>query len=124
MIARILMGLVRVALLVVFMATLLGLIKAYAHESWINEGGYRGPDGSLCCGKSDCFELTLDHDVREVRGGYSVAFVFPGNPDQRLDDFVPYSEAPPSEDRRFHLCVRWDDGQMKRRCFFAPAGST
>jgi hypothetical protein len=72
---------------------------ADAHE-WFS--GKRNAQGLPCCSpQRDCRPV----EARVVSGGYLVDGVL-----------IPESEAQPSEDERFHICI-WGG---KRRCFFAP----
>jgi hypothetical protein len=73
--------------------------QAAAHE-WFS--GKRNAQGLPCCTpQRDCRPV----EARVVAGGYLVDGVL-----------IPESEAQPSQDDRFHICV-WGG---KRRCFFAP----
>jgi len=98
---------------------------ALAHgptEDWIREGGYRDENGHSCCGEQDCKTLG-DKEVREIRGGYAFSTVFQwADRSVPLAGTVPYSEAPPSLDGKFHVCVKFENGEAKRRCFFASVG--
>ena len=78
-----------------------------ADAEWINEGKYKGKDGSGCCGKHDCMMVKPD-DIKPVNGGVFI---------KSLGEFVPQSEIQVSEDGRYWRCHYWDG---KRRCFFAP----
>ena len=86
---------------------------AAAHEDydWIRKGGYRGVDGTSCCGQDDCDQIPASR-VESTPLGY------------RLPDFgmtIPYRQATPSLDGKFWLC-RSDRATM--RCFFAPPPGT
>lgn len=81
--------------------------EAHDDYDWINKGQYRGPDGSLCCGPSDC-EAVPKERVQETPSGFYL-------PDYK--ETVPHAEAVPSEDGRF---IRCHDFSGYRRCFFAP----
>lgn len=77
----------------------LAVPQAQAHE-WFT--GKRNSQGLPCCSpQRDCRPV----EARVVAGGYLVDGVL-----------IPESEAQPSEDDRFHICI-WGG---KRRCFFAP----
>lgn len=81
--------------------------SALAHDSWINQGGFRNAAGEWCCGEGDCFVVTAVQTVTLPTVGYRL----PGG------EFVPLSEAQPSPDGQFWRCQRPDSS---RRCFFAP----
>ena len=86
---------------------------AAAHDDydWIRKGGYRGVDGTSCCGRDDCDQIPASR-VESTPLGY------------RLPDFgmtIPYRQATPSLDGKFWLC-RSDRATM--RCFFAPPPGT
>jgi hypothetical protein len=81
-------------------------VRAHGDHDWIRRGGYKGVDGSSCCGQDDCDQLPAVR-VERTPEGY------------RLLDFgltVPFRQAMPSEDGKFWLCR--ERGAM--RCFFAP----
>ena len=88
---------------------LLLVTPALAHDSWINRGGYKSPDGKeFCCGEGDCFMV---EPVRTTASGYLILVT---------GETVPFSEALPSPDGKYWRC-RKPDGS--RRCFFAPPPS-
>lgn len=99
-------GLTLLAMILVILA--FSALPARAHDFWINHSGYKGPDGTHCCGQNDC-KMVLEADVKIGSGGY-VLRTF-------NNEFVPFSEAQQSEDGDFWRC-RKSDGS--RRCFFAP----
>lgn len=84
---------------------------AFAHDSWIQNGGHRNAAGEWCCGAGDCFV---------VMGVKTVSLPGPG---YRLPngEFVHQREAQPSPDGQFWRCQRSD---KTRRCFFAPPPNT
>lgn len=88
---------------IVFALLLLGSV-AFAHDHWINKGGYRNAAGELCCGEGDC-EVVTGVDVR-----YDGFHLLDG-------EIVPFAEATPSPDGQYWRCHRHDGS---RRCFFAP----
>jgi hypothetical protein len=97
----------RAALGLALACALAPVAAAHDPHDWIRRGGYKGVDGTSCCGKDDCDEIPPAR-LRQSPGGY------------RLLDFgidVPYSQAMRSEDGRYWLC-RSDAKTM--RCFFAP----
>lgn len=116
-------------LLVIVLATAATIIifstVARSHEHWINKGGYRGADGQQCCGEQDCYTI-VNVDVTENNGGFHVRTTFIRLRNFSLTsyvDFIPYAEATPSEDREYHVCLKFQDGKPVRRCFFAPVGN-
>ena len=85
-------------------------VNAHDAASWIQRDGYKNGAGELCCGERDCFELA-DGDVRVTPAGYLIA---------STREIVPFDQATPSPDGRYWRCA-WGG---KRKCFFAPPGST
>ena len=85
---------------------------AYAHgpAEWIQRGGYKNALGELCCGERDCFELS-DAEVKVTPVGYLVV---------STQEVVPFHEATPSPTGTYWRCY-WGG---KRKCFFAPPGSS
>lgn len=81
--------------------------KAWSHDFWINNNGYRAPTGEHCCGDKDC-ESFKEGEVHRVKGGYFI---------DALKEFVPDAEAQLGEDAFFWRCKRTDGS---RRCFFTP----
>lgn len=72
-----------------------------------------------CCSEKDCFPVEA-RDVREVRGGWELSD----------STFIPYHEARPSPDGKFHVC-RHSNGQgalirlpEKPACFWAPVNGS
>ena len=97
-----------IAALIVALPILAWTHPVFAHDHWINAGRYRSPvDGMLCCGKNDCVVLSAE-DVKITAAGYLLP---------AIGDVVPFREALPSEDGKYHRCHRPDGS---RRCFFAP----
>ena len=80
---------------------------AFAHDSWINRGGYKNVAGEWCCGEGDCFALP-GSQVSETAAGYELL---------GYGETVPFREVQPSPDGAFWRCKRPDGS---RRCFFAP----
>lgn len=81
---------------------------AFAHDSWISRGGFRGPEnGEWCCGAQDCFVVP----AASVKTGHA-GFELYG-----AAEVVPYKEALPSVDGQYWRCHRPNG---TRRCFFAP----
>ena len=91
---------------------MLSLTFAHAHgpAEWIQRGGFKNDVGELCCGERDCAELA-DADVKVTAAGYLVV---------SLNETVPFGEATPSPTGTYWRCY-WGG---KRKCFFAPPGST
>lgn len=109
-IVAILLMVVVLILLVVFQP------RAHAHDkgapNWITEGKYVSPEtGVHCCGPNDCDRL--DPKTIEATPAGFILHAF-------NDEFVPYSEATPSEDGQFWRCHAYTG---TRRCFFAPVGT-
>ena len=92
--------------------TMLSLSLAYGHDTgeWIQKGGYKNALGELCCGERDCFELA-EADIKVTNGGYLI---------KSINEVVPFHEATPSPNGKFWRCY-WGG---KRKCFFAPPGTT
>ena len=82
-----------------------------AHDSWISANGFRSPANAWCCGDNDCFVSKGVKETSLPTVGYRL-------PD---GEFVPLSETLPSMDGQFWRC---QEPNGKRRCFFAPPGST
>jgi hypothetical protein len=81
---------------------------AYAHDSWISRGGFRGPqNGEWCCGASDC-AVVPSSAVKIGGAGFELT---------PTSETVPYKEALPSVDGQYWRCHRPNG---TRRCFFAP----
>lgn len=99
-------------LLVLWMLAGLATRPAAAHgpAEWIQRGGYRNAAGELCCGERDCFELA-DGDVQVTPHGYFI---------KATKETVPFHEATPSPTGTYWRCY-WGG---KRKCFFAPPGSS
>jgi len=85
-------------------ATLLCAAPVFAHDSWINKGGYKNAIGELCCGENDC---KAPERVSTNGSGWVVDGA----------EFVPYNEATPSPDGKLWICRRPD---KTRRCVFGP----
>ena len=87
-----------------------GLAHAHGDYDWIRRGGYKGVDGSGCCGQDDCEAIPATRIERTPEG-------------YRLRDFgmtIPFRQTTPSEDGKFWLCR----DQKSMRCFFAPPPGT
>jgi hypothetical protein len=92
----------------VLIACLLIAPPAFAHDSWISKGGFRGPkNGEWCCGVNDCFIVSAT-SVKVSTTGYVLL---------QTKETVPYEETIPSADGQYWRCQRPDGS---RRCFFAP----
>lgn len=84
--------------------------RAWGHgpAQWIQDGGFRSPDGLIgCCGENDCSPLA-DGDVDWTPAGWLI---------KSLNETVPEREALPSNDSHFWRCRKYDGS---RRCFFRP----
>lgn len=99
-------------------AVLLVTPAAFAHSSWINWGGYKGIDGTHCCGDNDCEEVPPEA-VHVTSGGYALSyrsrFTDLGKP-VVIVEVVPFTQTQASEDGKYWRCRRYDN---TRRCFFA-----
>ena len=102
------------------------LSLAYAHgpAEWIQRGGFKNAVGELCCGERDC-GVQVGGSIRYERGGYRVDADFQIGSGvnakiMHVQEFVPESEATPSPDGAYWRCY-WGG---KRKCFFAPPGTT
>jgi hypothetical protein len=107
------------ALLVLLPAAVLGPSLAWAHGAaqWIANGGYKSPNGSTCCGVSDCHRVQGGKATR-VLNGYKVAVEINGN---AYDLFVPTAATFGSIDDAVWYCALPQDylnGQA--RCLFLP----
>jgi hypothetical protein len=90
---------------------------AYAHDSWISRGQFRGPqNGEWCCGASDCF-VVPSASVKPGNEGFVLSTPSGGNEPAANSETVPYKEALPSADGQYWRCHRPNG---TRRCFFAP----
>ena len=92
--------------------TMLSLSFAYAHgpAEWIQRGGFKNAVGELCCGERDCTELGRA-DVQITPAGYFIV---------SIKETVPFEEATPSPTGTYWRCY-WGG---RRKCFFAPPGTT
>jgi hypothetical protein len=83
-------------------------IPVLGDDSWINRGGFRGPqNGEWCCGANDCFVVPSS---AEKVGQYGFEL-------SSTREVVPYKEVLPSADGQYWRCRRPNG---TRRCFFAP----
>jgi len=82
------------------------VIPVHGDYDWIRKGGYKGVDGSSCCGREDCDQIPATR-VQRTLEGYTLL-------DYGL--FIPNRQTQTSEDGKFWLCR--DNKAM--RCFFAP----
>ena len=74
-----------------------------------------------CCSDKDCFELP-DGSVRVTKTGYYVTLSVNGHP---LQLHIAQSEAKPSQDEHYHICLMPTYGEAAEqpftaRCFYAP----
>jgi len=81
---------------------------AAAHDQydWIRKGGYKGVDGTSCCGLNDCDQIPASR-IERTPDGYAL---------RDFGLFVPFHQTQTSEDGKFWLCR---DAKVLR-CFFAP----
>jgi hypothetical protein len=80
--------------------------QAHGDYDWIRKGGFKGVDGTSCCGKDDCDQIPASRVERSPEG-YTL---------RDFGLFVPQRQAQTSEDGRFWLCR----DKKAMRCFFAP----
>jgi hypothetical protein len=95
-----------VALAVLLLMKSATVARAHGDYDWIRRGGYKGVDGSSCCGKDDCDQIPATRIERTPEG-------------YRLRDFglfVPFRQTQTSEDGKYWLCR----DKKLMRCFFAP----
>jgi len=92
--------------------TLLSLSVAHGHGTadWIQRGAYKNAVGELCCGERDCTEIK-GADVQITPSGYFII---------SIKETVPFEEATPSPTGTYWRCY-WGG---RRKCFFAPPGTT
>ncbi|AXK80100.1 hypothetical protein DW352_05960 [Pseudolabrys taiwanensis] len=88
--------------LVIVSATLFSF-SAFAHDSWINRGGFKNAAGEWCCGDYDCKSYS---QIRSNAQGWMID-----------GELVPYDEAMPVSppDGQLTICRRPDGS---RRCVF------
>lgn len=89
--------------LLVFVPALLVANSAFAHDSWINKGGFKNGAGEWCCGDYDCKSYTR---TSSNASGWMVE-----------GELVPFDEAMPiaPPDGQLTICRRPDGS---RRCVF------
>lgn len=80
--------------------------QAHGDYDWIRRGGYKGVDGTSCCGRDDCDQIPASR-VERTPHGYDL---------RDFGLFVPFRQTQTSEDGKFWICR--DEKAM--RCFFAP----
>jgi hypothetical protein len=86
--------------------------SSFAHDHWINAGGFKAPNGhEWCCNENDCLQIPGD-TVSVTSRGYLL---------RDHSETVPYRETLPSQDGAYWRCQRPDG---TRRCFFAPPPGT
>jgi hypothetical protein len=75
----------------------------FAHDSWVNRGGFKNAAGEWCCGDYDCKSYT---QISSTAKGWIVD-----------GELVPYDEAMPvtPPDGQLTICRRSDG---TRRCVF------
>ena len=74
----------------------------------------------LCCNGQDCAPVP-DGAVRATRAGWAVTLRPGDHPEitKPLSAVVPFAEARPAEDGRFHVCI-WPRDTL--RCLYVPPG--
>ena len=117
-------GVTRPLIAGIAVCALLSLAHAHGPAEWIQRGGYKNAAGELCCGERDC-GFHVGGTIRYENGGYRVDADFqvgsgPSAIIIHVQEFVPEAEATPSPDGSFWRCY-WGG---KRKCFFAPPGTT
>jgi hypothetical protein len=82
---------------------LVGTTVAFAHDSWINRGGFKNTAGEWCCGDYDCKSYTRTSST-------ATGWMIEG-------ELVPFDEAMPvaPPDGQLTICRRPDG---TRRCVF------
>lgn len=98
-----------------------GAALAHGAAMWIQNGGYRTPEGDPCCGPSDC-SMDIASDVRPDGDGWIVA-----STGQRFTRGQP--EVFSSIDSHFWTCRKYPArlgaaaGMKFVRCLFVPTQS-
>lgn len=98
-----------------------GLDPARAHSAM---SGWVYP--AICCSSTDCAEIAAA-TVQEAGGGYVVTVAPGSHPMWRSDRpaplvvRIPYREAKPSPDGRWHICL---NGAGDLLCFFSAQGGS
>lgn len=90
-------------------------VSAHDSAEWIQKNGIKNAVGDLCCGENDCKALA-DDDIKITSGGYLI---------KSINETVPFHEAIPLPNipeamGKYWRCY-WGG---KRKCFFAPPGSS
>lgn len=87
----------------VVVSAILFSFSAFAHDSWINRGGFKNAAGEWCCGDYDCKSYTQTSSTPQ-------GWIVDG-------ELVPYDEAMPVSppDGQLTICRRPDG---TRRCVF------
>ncbi len=89
-----------------------GTARAHGDHDWIRVDNFRNPiTGEHCCGEHDCFVVPAA-DVEMTRDGWHIL---------SKDEHIPERETLRSKDGKFWRC-HMPNG--KRRCFFAPPGTS
>lgn len=85
------------------LAVLFFQCPASAHDSWVNNGGFRNSAGEWCCGDYDCKSYT---QTKSTASGWMID-----------GEMVPFDEAMPvaPPDGQLTICRRADG---TRRCVF------
>lgn len=69
-------------------------VPAFAHDHWINQGGYHNKQGAWCCGTNDCHIEQAIHLSRPLSGWVL----------KNGGSFIPEREVLPSEDGQIWVC--------------------
>jgi hypothetical protein len=88
---------------IVSSAVLVSTSNTFAHDSWINRGGFKNTAGEWCCGDYDCKSYTR---TSSTAAGWMIE-----------GELVPFDEAMPvaPPDGQLTICRRPDG---TRRCVF------
>jgi len=101
------------------LAALVAATPAEAHGAaqWIADGGYKAPNGSTCCGVSDC-RRAQGVTATRVTDGYQLAVEIDG---KSYALFVPKAAVFASIDNAVWYCALPQDYLKGRaRCLFLP----
>jgi hypothetical protein len=90
----------------------LGAVWAHDDHDWMRIDHMRNPvTGEWCCGENDCVAVPSS-DVEPTRDGWHI---------RSINEWIPERETLRSKDGKFWRC-HMPDG--RRRCFFAPPGTS
>jgi hypothetical protein len=108
-----------VAVAAIAAVSCIGLSRALAHGAaqWIADGGFKAPNGSTCCGVSDC-QRAEGVVAQRVADGYVIAVTIEGK-GYRL--FTPKAAVFGSVDNAVWYCALPPDYLAGHaRCLFLP----